>query len=199
MLIEPPIGFTIVCAIVLVAALSHWIRTADRGFALIAAAFGMGVLHRLFVMFLDFASTFFRMQSNEPIDWRSSDGGTATFYIGWSLVLSICFVGLMIAGLSTLSFAVSSEQRKTSGNRGVKQHQRIPWSEVRRFGFAFTGDCLLVLGVVVMWRGASDLIRGTPGVGILGIGPTSIAIGLMCLWLAYHSKSPLNLQRTENS
>ena len=159
----------LVNAVVCAAALWYWFRSKKVGFAWIAAAFGL-ILIMLF-----------------SIQFLAGLGGFLGPYLMW-LPLSFPFFFLicMLIGLRFLFVQVSPDHAKAD-----HQSETNPWVIIRRLAFSASGILLLLLGLSIIVRSMISLAQRQGVDPYLGVGPGALFVGLMCLWLAFHRRSPL--------
>ena len=170
--------YLIADVIVCVAALQYWYRSRRVGFAWFAAAFGSSGILSL----LRYSSIWF------PSIWYPS-----VWYGALIMAQSILFFVFVVTGLHFL-FLASTAHDKIDHHPSAKLGRsaaKLSWVIVKRTVFGAMGFALIVAGVVTTIRSFGQIGNGPIAEQNLGVGPGAFAVGLMCLWLTFHRRSPL--------
>ena len=154
--------------VVCVVALRYWKRSGQPGFAWFGAAFAAASIRPL----LDWGVVMY---------WAPGRVSAPAF---WYILRVVPFLSMILLTLFTL-LGLRAFCREQVSATIWPPYQPLAWRvrtvPARRFFFAMTGLVFVVVGPAVALRGGS----------LVGAGCTTGLIGLVCLWLAWHPKTPL--------
>ena len=89
-----------------------------------------------------------------------------------------------------------SNPRQSHHGRGHRDPPAWPqqpsWPQTKRRVFGMIGVGLILGGIYTILRGLVLMSQFNGEVADLGAGPGAVVVGVMCVALAYHPRSPLN-------
>jgi hypothetical protein len=160
-------------ALCIALALTLWIRTRHRGFGWFVAAF---LVHSLAL----YLYTFYFQQFIS----RVSATYVSVFYL-LLMVPRLAFLVLVAIGLWSFRHPVLYPQHTTPFKLPA-----FNWTTVKRRGVGIIGVGLVFGGIATIVRGLRYMQMYGGEVSDLGAGPGAIIVGMMCIGLSLHPKSP---------
>lgn len=167
-------------AVVLAVALSFWSRSRHPGFAWFAAAFAIKLAHSLLLLF------------------PYSLGGPSRYRFGIFLLFQVSLVMsyvMMVIGLRRFFATVTPKPESVIG----KTVAPVDLATVKRQAVGIIGVGLILAGVATVIRGINFITAYNGELADLGAGPGAILVGLMCVGLAVHPRSPFRKRVDQES
>ena len=160
----------IIAIVVIVVSFAYWFRSHRRGFLWIGAAY-------LLLLTTDLLYSLINLVGRNPGDWALLIGLLSLFRIVFNL--------LIFFGLHSFyaEFRASHDRLRTGPIRW-----QVVSLVIRRLFFTATGSVFILVGPVVALSKPTSV----------GVGCVTAVMGLACLWLGLHPRSPLVKTATKN-
>lgn len=155
----------------------YWRRSRHPGFALFIAAFVLNLTVTLWTVLVNFSGGFNRLMPSMFLLWQLSP-------------IIVCV--LMILGLR-LFFITIRPQQTTMERKSVAP---TDWARVKQKGVGIIGGGLIVAGIATVIRGVQFMTQYNGQLADLGAGPGAILVGILCVGLSVHPRSPLGKRET---
>lgn len=160
-----------------IAALYCWRRSRHSGFAWIAAGYGGYVMYPNAIVYLVMP---FATRPNPMVLMQSL------------LWFQILFPLLMIVGLRSLCASLPAKSRRQPDSPAQELQTPLDWRSLKKKCVGVIGVGLTLAGIATVVRGIHFIQQYNGELADLGVGPGAIVVGLMCIALAVHPRSPLN-------
>ncbi len=156
----------------IVAAWWYWRRSRHAGFALFIAAFTLNLAVTLVMVLVSFSGGFYRLMPS---------------FQAWMQASPIIASVIMIIGLRL--FFVNVRPQWTTMKR--KNVAPTDWARVKQKGVGIVGGGLIIAGLATVIRGIQFMTQYNGQFADLGAGPGAILVGILCVGLSVHPRSPL--------